>query len=404
MKTILITAFSVQPYKVGEYGLDWNFIRQIARYQKVIAITRNQNREAIEQCYNEYPDNFANIQFLYYDAKALISIKKIGIIGSMLYYFIWQIGVIGYIKREKLSFDITHNLNFYFDWIPSFLWSLNKPFVWGPVGFQPKIPKQYLKNYNLKYYLIDRISWMAKNYFWNFSLSYYLAKNKAGHIIFTNDYALENVGKVDNYSFLTSVACQDNDWIDISNNAPFAIISAGRFVPLKGFDLGIEAFANFVETLPVHKKSMCHFTLIGEGPEEMLLKKLAKDRNVDHLITFIPSMDQEFVSESFKKASVFIYPSHEGLGTLIADALSFGLPIVCLKNVGPGRLVKSDYGIVVPQGDFDETVHQLSSALADIYFQTYKRRSMRIAARKRFHSSFHWDIWGDQMAKIYAQM
>ena len=56
MKTILVTAYAVNPYKGSEDGMGWNFIMQIARYQKVIAVTRINNGPHIEKYKAANPD------------------------------------------------------------------------------------------------------------------------------------------------------------------------------------------------------------------------------------------------------------------------------------------------------------------------------------------------------------
>jgi len=48
-------------------------------------------------------------------------------------------------KKQKITYDIVHNINFHNDWTPSYLHQLNKPFVWGPIGHHSKIPRQYLE-------------------------------------------------------------------------------------------------------------------------------------------------------------------------------------------------------------------------------------------------------------------
>ncbi|MBK6497174.1 MAG: hypothetical protein IPG00_02995 [Saprospiraceae bacterium] len=72
-------------------------------------------------------------------------------------------GVIGFVTKQNLTFDIAHNLNFHNDWTPSYLWKLGKPFVWGPVGHHPLIPAQYLSKYFIKHLLKDRFTWLVKN-------------------------------------------------------------------------------------------------------------------------------------------------------------------------------------------------------------------------------------------------
>ncbi|MBK8444254.1 MAG: hypothetical protein IPL35_12920 [Sphingobacteriales bacterium] len=68
MKRILVSAYAINPYKGSEDGMGWNFVLQIARFHKVFAITRENNRIHIEKYQQENPnDDYQNIQFLYYD-------------------------------------------------------------------------------------------------------------------------------------------------------------------------------------------------------------------------------------------------------------------------------------------------------------------------------------------------
>lgn len=67
-KTILATAYAVNPYKGSEDGMGWNYVCQIARFNKVIAVTRKNNRESIEKYLSENSvPEAGNIRFLYYD-------------------------------------------------------------------------------------------------------------------------------------------------------------------------------------------------------------------------------------------------------------------------------------------------------------------------------------------------
>ena len=55
MKTVLMTAYAVNPYKGSEDGMGWNFILQAARFQRVIAVTRRNNGPHIERYLAENP-------------------------------------------------------------------------------------------------------------------------------------------------------------------------------------------------------------------------------------------------------------------------------------------------------------------------------------------------------------
>lgn len=405
MKKILATSYAVNPYKGSEDGMGWNFVTQIARFNKVIAITRENNRQSIVKYMEENPNNlYSNIEFLYFDLPFWMRFWKKGSRGAMLYYIMWQFGIVSFIKKQKIDFDIVHNVNFHNDWTPSFLWKLNKPFVWGPVGHHPLIPSQYLAPYSKKYWIKDRLTWMVKQYFWNFSYSLFQSKKKADHILCMNDSVPTILGLSNKFSVTPSVATQDFGWLEHQNNDMFTIISAGRFVPLKGFDLSIEAFAKMIKGLPNEYKNKCQLVLVGSGPEEALLRKICKKNRIEQNVKFISWIQRDALMQMFKTSSVFIFPSHEGAGMVVPEALSFGVPVVCLDNEGPGQFIDETCGIKVQKSNYATTVNDLSEALKSLYNNPEKRNNMRIGARKRFENIFHWDRRGEQLQKIYAEL
>ena len=405
MKTILATTYAVNPYKGSEDGMGWNFVMQIARFNNVIAVTRANNQDHIEKYIVEHPNEvYKNIQFIYFDLPYWMRFWKKGSRGAMLYYLMWQYGVVAFIKKQNLTFDITHNVNFHNDWTPSFLWKLKKPFVWGHVGHHPLIPSQYLASYSKKYWFKDRLTWLVKLYFWNFSFNLKRTKNKASHIFCMNSSVPKVLGLKENYSISPSVASQDFGWNEHQETSNFTVISAGRFVPLKGFDLTIKSFAKMVRSLPYEDKLKCQLILVGTGPEEHYLRSLTFKFNIDQQVKFISWIEREALMQKFKSASVFMFPSHEGAGMVVPEALSFGLPVICLDNVGPGEFITEDCGYKIPQNDHDTTIDNLSNALQDLYINPEKLTKMRAEARKRFIELFHWDRRGEQLDKIYARL
>lgn len=407
MKTIIATAYAINPYKGSEDGMGWNFILQIARYNKVIAITRENNKTHIESYIAEHPDErYQHITFLYFDLPYWMRFWKAGGTFAMPYYLLWQWSVVFFIKSKQLHYDIVHNLNFHNDWTPSFLWKLNKPFVWGAVGHHSLIAARYLKCYGVKYWIKDRLTWMVKKYFWHVSPALRRTKQRADHIICMNSCVPQVLGLEGKYSIMPSVATQDFGWIEQQDmeEGTFTLISAGRFVPLKGFDLTIQAFASFLHGLTDQEKQRNELWLIGSGPEEHVLRALTKELRIADQVRFVSWMERTELMDRFRKSSAFIFPSHEGAGMVVAEALSFGLPVICLDNEGPGAFVNTECGFAIPRSEYHETVAHLSKAIKQLYINPDKRKQMRSAARKQFETFFHWDRRGDQLNKIYASL
>lgn len=406
MKTILATTYAVNPYKGSEDGMGWNFVLQIAKNNKVIAITRENNRNDIEKYMSTNPnDLYKNMTFLYFDLPYWKRWWKKGSRGAMLYYWMWQKGIVSFVKNQSIEFDIVHNLNFHNDWTPSYLWKLGKPFVWGPVGHHPLIPSQYLKEYSIKYFIKDRATWLIKNYFWKYSHALRNTAKNADFVWCMNDAVPSKLHlKQDQYQIIPSVATQDFGFIEDSQNENFTFISAGRLVPLKGFDLAIRAFATFYDSLVDVEKATTKLVIVGSGPEEKLLIKLARDLGVENNIQFVLWMERNELMKLFKQAQVFLFPSHEGAGMVVPEALSFGLPVICLDNCGPGSFINELCGIKVKEDTYDNTTFNLTEAMRTLYSDKAKFKGLRQGARAQFEHVFHWDRRGEQLAKIYDSL
>lgn len=406
-QTILATCYAINPYKGSEDAMGWNFVYQIARFRKVFVVTRENNKTHIEKYMKENPDPlYQNMNFLYFDLPYWMRFWKKGSRGALLYYYLWQRGIVSFIKKQKVNFDIAHNVNFHNDWTPSFLWKLKKPLVWGPVGHHPLIPKQYLKDYSQKYFLKDRLTWMVKNFFWKLSPSLKKTVQHSNHIWCMNSGVPEKLKvKKDQYSLYPSVASEDfYQKNEVAVKSDFAIISVGRFVPLKGFDLTIRSFIQFISRLSEEEKAKCKLILVGTGEQKQFYKDLIQQNNAENYIEIIEWIDRRELMKMYEKASVFLFPSHEGAGMVVPEALSFGLPVVCLQNEGPGEFITEKCGFTVPQQEYDKTVTELSNVLTKLFSDKDLQQKMSIEARKHYLDRFSWEKRGDHLNTIYNQI
>ncbi len=405
-KTILATAYAVNPYKGSEDGMGWNFILQIARNNKVIAITRENNEKDIMRYMREIPNEvYNNIQFQYFDLPYWQRFWKKGGRGAMLYYLLWQRQLVSWVKKLNIHFDISHNLNFHNDWTPSFLWKLKKPVVWGPVGHHPRIPAQYLKPYHKKYWIKDRLTWLTKLFFWRYSISLNNTISNSDHILCMNNSVPETL-KIEesNHTIMPSVATEDLGYAEGKENHKFRLLSAGRLIPLKGFDLTINSFAEFLNNLDHKKRNDCELLIVGKGPEKEKLMKLCVDLGIENHVVFIDWIERSKLMEHYRESSEFVFPSHEGAGMVVAEALSFGLPVICLDNCGPGQFIDNSCGYAVPVQEYRSTVIQLSESILDIFNNPEKKRSLSKNARSRYEDLFHWDKRGDSLMEIYSKL
>jgi glycosyltransferase involved in cell wall biosynthesis len=404
--TILVTAYAVNPYKGSEDGMGWNMILQIARFHKVIAITRENNKEAIDQYIKENKVVEAqNIQFEYFDTPYYQRFWKKGGRGALLYFYLWQYSVVNWIKNKNWHYDIVHNLNFHNDWTPSFLWKTNRPFVWGPIGHHPTIPKEFLKPYGFSKMLRERIRSVAKQLFWNFDPLLMRTKAEARHIFAMNN----TVAKVLNLpesktSVLPSVATEEPEHFDKLPKDTFNILSVGRFEALKGFDVTIRAFAAFFHALPEVEQSKVKLTLVGKGSAESFLRTIINETGISEAVDIIPWIERDKLDFIYQGADLFFFPSHEGAGMVVAEAMSYGVPVLCFDNCGPGEFINNTCGVAVPYQQYDASIHHFKEELLRMYQDRDYLNRLANGAKRQYKNRFTWNAKGEMFKSVYQSI
>lgn len=113
------------------------------------------------------------------------------------------------------------------------------------------------------------------------------------------------------------------------------------------------------------------FCAVGDGPENELVRDLARDLNLES--RFIFAGFRKDVGCFLKIFDIFVLASYkEGLGTSILDAQALGLPVVACRTGGVPEIVfDGENGYLVPPRDSDA----LAQAIADLIEHHEKRRA-----------------------------
>lgn len=406
MNTILLTAYAINPYKGSEDGMGWNFALEAATSNNLIVFTRKNNRTHIEKYQAENPDvRYKNINFRYFDWPAWMLFWKKGPILSLIYFYFWQLTLAIHCRWNHLDFDIAHNLNFHNDWTPSFLWLTGKPMIWGPVGHHPKIKKGSLRFYSWKALASDRFLWLLKLVFWNLDPFLWITKKKAAHVLCMNDDAVKVLRlEKSKYTICPSVATEDAS-MPKAPKKHFTVISAGRFVPLKGFDITLKSFADFYHGMDDIARNEIQLHLVGNGPYLPQLQKLASDLNINHAVIWTSWIERNTLQKLYNEASVFLFPSYEGAGMVVAEAMVHALPVVCWDNSGPGVFTPKASKLKVNSDmPVNAAVKAFSSKLRELYVNSAYYDFESKLARTQYLNQFQWKQRGVLLHNTYQNV
>ncbi len=408
MKTILITAYAINPYKGSEDGTGWNISRELAKDHKIHVVTRKNNQPEIERYLKENNDPILkNMHFHYYDLPKWIMFwkYKLGERGYVLYFYLWQLFLPLFVKRNRIKFDLSHAVNFHSDSHPQFLWTLGKPVFWGPIGHHPPVPSAYLNHvYGRKNWLKDRLYNTVKFIMRNFDPFYYISKWTAKRIFVINSGINKSVGAQPEKIIVLPAVAHNliPAEVDKKNQTQFTILAVGRFVYMKGFDITIRAFAQFYNNLNKEEQTKVKLKLVGKGEELERMKQIIASENIGSAVEIIKWVKKDKMQQIYRDASVFCFGSHEGAGMVIPEALSYGLPVVCFDNYGPGELCDETCAIKIPYGKYKQSVTDFAQALNKLYVNPNIYNTYTINARQYAQENFHWSTKADTINKAYA--
>ena len=127
-----------------------------------------------------------------------------------------------------------------------------------------------------------------------------------------------------------------------SNNL---IVSAGRLVPWKGFDVLIEMLGDMAKDWTL--------VIIGEGPEKERLEHVARIAGVSDRVIFTGRIAREEVFGWYDSATVFVLnTSFESFSFQVVEAMIAGIPIVT-TSIGslPELISHEEEGLLVVPND-----------------------------------------------------
>jgi glycosyltransferase involved in cell wall biosynthesis len=177
--------------------------------------------------------------------------------------------------------------------------------------------------------------------------------------------------------------------------APLRALYAGRLTYWKGVHLALQALAL--------RPADATLTVIGTGSDRKRLERRANRLGISDRVRFTGSMSRAAVLELLAEHDVFLFPSLQDSGGMaVLEAMSEGLPVVCLDVGGPALAVTPNCGVVVAATSPAEAVRDLAAALTMLAVDEEQRQRMGAAAQRRVADAYDWSTRGTLLRELYA--
>ena len=347
---LLLLAHYCHPEMGSEPGIGWNRALQAARgYPTCVLCDEEFNRAGIER-YIERHGQIDNLQFVFVPPNRF---EKFLSRVPGLYYLTqnwWHRRAYKIARQlhEELRFDLVHQVTMAGFREPGYLWKLDAPFVWGPVGGAQNYPWRFLTGAGMPGAIAEAVRNVLNAYQIRFARRVTKAARKAKVFLTattTNARALSPWhGAKPRVMLDTGVRLkQTPPSRNFDHGGPLRLLWSGVFEHRKALHLLLQALA----ALPTHVTYELH--ILGRGPLENRWKRMARRLNVEQHCRWLGWLEQENTRAENLWADLFVFTSlRDTCGTVVLEAFGAGTPALCLDHQGMADVVTPQCGIKIP--------------------------------------------------------
>lgn len=367
---ILISAYACNPYGGSEPGVGWNAVCRIARRHDVWVLTDFHNRQSWEKAAVEglIPAN-VQVRFLR-DRSACSANRFVAHLQSWLNYASFTRQVLRAAEQwhREVAFDLCHQVTIAGWRMPSPLWRLPIPFVWGPIGGAGYIPPPFRTMLSRSSRCFEKAR----------DLSTFIASRSAAFKSCIQNTAVVLAANEETEEFLTPfrggrpltrlpIASVPGEKVIqfkrpatmMSPTGPLRLFAGGNMEGRKGVSLALRALA-----IVAVKGLDFHYTVAGGGPEIASLQALAAELQISDKVNFHPGFQGEDYLRALWSSDIYFLPSfRESTPVTLLEACLAGCYPVVADTSAQGEIVRLAGGTAVPVVTMDALVSGLADAV-----------------------------------------
>lgn len=400
-KKILMVAYACHPQGGGEHWLGWGWAETASRLGSVWLITPPKHAEEILVA---AAGKKIIPVFLALPGWLVMLSDHLGATGSWLRKFCWH-ELARRVSRcldKQQQFDVVHQTTFHSFRVPFSGRGLGIPSVWGPVAGGESTPVGF------DHYLGDAARdethrrWMNRA---TLMLPWIRQSLLQCSVIFVSNRTTRDFLPTKYHSKCrvvppNAVRAEDLQPLgdETKSSNPAILLYVGNCVERRGLPLLLEALTDL-------DCSQVALVVAGDGPALANWQKQADQLGVSDRVTFLGMIPPDEVRLWYDRASVFVFPSlRDSGGSGLMEAMTRGLPVVCLNWAGPAEMIDASCGILVGVGSPKATVAGLRKAIVALTGDPLHARALGLAGRNRAESEFTWDRKYKVLTQVYSQL
>jgi glycosyltransferase involved in cell wall biosynthesis len=373
---VLLSAVACDPYRGSEAHFGWTALKAIASRHDVWVLGHAKDAEAIELARAEGLIG-GNVHFYPHSEWGGRHANRIlARVQNWRDYQNWTRMVLetGRKLEKEIGFDVVHHVTLSTWRVPSELWRLGKPFVWGPVGGAEVFPLKLLPGAGL----VPAIYELARRWqnAWAFrsvalkqciqNSAWIFASSPETHRLLLRAGCSEDKIGLLSAAFFSSAQMEwfgNNQSRELPGDSRFLrLFAGGDLEARKGFYIALKALSE------IGRQGMdFSYHIAGCGPEEGRLRLLARKLGIEDKVRITGPLAGDDYRRKLWETDVYLLPSlRDSAGLTLMEAMLAGCVPVVANCGGPGMIVTDASGFRVVVSSEGTMVDQIVRALMQI--------------------------------------
>ena len=402
---VLQLSYACSPSRGSEAGVGWRRAIQSAKHFDTWVICEEHEFAGEIRRHLETRGEIPGLTFVY------VPIDQREWSWGQIHDFVWYTVLRRWHRRayqaarqlhQRIGFDLVHQVTFCGYREPGYLWKLDAPFVWGPIGGTQDYPWRFLSSAGIRGAVTEGCRSVLNQFQLRLNGRVRRAACKAAVVFAANS---ENQRRFGHAHGITPPLLPDVG-IDRVGDAPckalrrgpLRLLWSGRLIPCKALQLLLHALAQLPSDVPVELR------ILGEGRLRQPWRKLSERLGVDARIAWLGWLPHQEALQQYAWADAFVFSSlRDTTGTVVVEALAAGLPVICLDHQGVHDVVTGDCGLKVPVTTPKEAVAGLRDAVVRLARDEPERQRLSRGAVQRARE-YLWSRQEEQMADVYRSV
>ena len=375
---ILLSAYECDPTRGSEYGRSWSWVMDYSdKGFNVYCLTSVRGNNSIKQFLKNNP--LPNVNFFFVEVPTYLEERYgTGTLWTYGHYLVWLRQAYRQAKSllQNVDFDFAHHVSWGSLQLGTFLWRLDIPYAYGPVGGGQYAPKE-LKPFFLEGWSLEVKREFISEMLLKFNRNTKKGIRKAQCILAVNEDTKRLATKLGGkrIQIVVDTNLKKSDLcprpVETKQKPHLKLIWVGRLLYRKGLPLVLQAMAKIDADLPIS------LSIYGDGPFGEALPTHLKQLNIENRANWYGQVPMDTLKQAYLGHDVFVFCTlRESLGVQFFEAMAHGLPVIALDIHGAKTAIPDTAGIKLPLAPAEQVVESLAGAIETFYYKKQMREDM----------------------------